>query len=132
MFLVPRRINLSKPLFRNSISEMLRRSPYFLGGKTFGWGVTYSVFHLVGYFPDKIDFVKMSITGLARKGRYSFTTAVGKSCATEEVFLVACRVSNISSSVGKQGTSLTKLAPGGTRLRSEGLTGVKSLLIFAK
>ena len=78
---MPRRINLSKLLLRNSVSEMLRRSPYLVDGKTFGWGVTYSLFHLVGYFPDKIEFVKMSMTGFARKGRYSFTTAVGKSGA---------------------------------------------------
>ena len=64
------------------------------------------------------------MTGLARKGRNSFTKVVGKSCGTEEV--------NASSSEGRQGTSVTKGAPGGTRSRREASTGVKSLRIFAK
>ena len=46
--------------------------------------MTYSVFHLVGYIPDIIDLLKIIVTGLARKGRNSFTKVVGKSWGTEE------------------------------------------------
>ena len=72
------------------------------------------------------------MTGLARKGRNSVTIFVGKSSGTEDVFFEDLRIEKTSCSAGMQGTSDTKSALGGTRLRRVGLTGVNSLLILAK
>ena len=74
----------------------------------------------------------MIIAGLAKKGRNSFRNVVGRSLGTEEVFLDAWRIENTSGSVGIQEVSETNAAPGGTRSRREGSTGVKLLLILAK
>ena len=57
---------------------------------------------------------------------------VGKSFGTEEVNLDSLSIENTSNSVGKQGTSDTKGTFGGGRLRREGATGGKFILMSAK
>ena len=57
-----------------------------------GIGVTYSVFHLEGYFPVLIALQKIIKAGLARKGRNSVRKVIGKSFGTEAVFFEAVRI----------------------------------------
>ena len=88
---MPFRINLSKTLASDSVSERLRRSLYDAGGIILGCGETNSVFHLVGKIPEAILVQNILLIGSASLGRNSCTTLAGISRETNEVILECLR-----------------------------------------